>query len=450
MHINKQNTAISIVKRLSDKGFQALFAGGYVRNMILGVENNEDIDIATNAPPKAIASIFHRVVGIGEHFGVMLVIENNIPFEVATFRADKGTLDGRHPAQVSFSNAKMDAQRRDFTINGIFYDPLNKKILDFVHGKDDIKKRIIRTIGDPECRFNEDYLRLLRAIRFASKFSFKIEPGTWKAIQKNAEHISLISKERIFQELNKMLLNENADIAITLLEESNLLKVVLPEVSSLKGVKQPPEFHPEGDVFIHTIKALSHLKNKSQVSAWSALLHDIGKPSTQTMSDRIRFNNHHRVSAIMAKKILTRLKSPRALINNVFDCVDNHMNFMNVTKMRLSTLKKFLSRPTLSDELELHQADCLASHGNIDNYTFLVKKKNEMTTTSIQPKPLLGGKDLIKLGFTPGPVFSIILHKVYDLQLDEKVNSIDEAIQWINDNRTELLANNHNTKGQIK
>lgn len=437
----KKNTAISIVKRLSDNGFQALFAGGYVRNMILGIESDEDIDIATNASPKTVSSLFRKVVGVGEHFGVMLVIENNIPFEVATFRADKDSLNGRHPVGISFTDAKLDSQRRDFTINGLFYDPLKKNIIDYVQGRKDIKKRIIRTIGDPERRFNEDYLRLLRAIRFAAKFSFDIEPVTWKAIQENAERITSISQERIFQELNKMFLGENADTALTLLDNANLLKVILPEVACLKGVEQPPEFHPEGDVFIHTVKTLSYLKNPTQIGVWSALLHDIGKPSTKKESDRIRFNNHHRVSARMARKILMRLKSPRALVNSVFDCVDNHMNFMNVTKMRLSTLKKFLSRSTFSDELELHRADCLASHGNINNYTFLLEKKNEMTKESLQPKPFLGGKDLIKLGFTPGPVFGVILNKVYDLQLDEQINSLEEALQWVKDNRNGLNAN---------
>jgi poly(A) polymerase len=254
--------------------------------------------------------------------------------------------------------------------------------------------------------------------------------------------------ERIFQELNKMLLGQNSDKAISLLEKSNLLKIILPEVSALKGVKQPPQFHPEGDVFTHTIKTLTNLQNPSQVGVWSALLHDVGKPSTQSQSDRIRFNNHHRISAQLAKKILTRLKSPRDLVNKVYACVDNHMNFMNVTKMRLSTLKKFLARPTFIDELELHRADCLASHGNIENYTFLVEKKKEMTQASLLPKPFVGGKDLIELGFRPGPIFGIILNKIYDLQLDEKFTTADEARQWINNNRNELLANKKNIKGQ--
>jgi poly(A) polymerase len=346
--------------------------------MVLGVENNDDnddIDIATNAKPSAIASLFKKVVRVGEHFGVMIVIEKNIPFEVATFRADKGISDGRHPQEVVFSDAQTDAQRRDFTINGLFYDPVKKEILDYVNGREDSEKGIIRTISVPQLRFEEDYLRLLRAVRFAARFSFTIEPATFSALKHNAGKISCVSAERIFQELNKMVMGPNPEVAFSLLEKSGLLAVILPEIQALKGVEQPKPFHPEGDVLSHTIKTLSYLRSPSQTLAWSALLHDIGKPATQSRTDRIRFNNHSRISAIMAKKILMRLKSSRALINTVYDCIDNHMNFINVTRMRLSTLKKFLCRPTFEDELELHRADCLASHGNIENYDFLRKKR---------------------------------------------------------------------------
>lgn len=435
----KREIAISIVRRLSAKGFRAFFAGGYVRDMIIGIENNEDIDIATSATPQTVSSLFRRVVGVGERFGVMLVIENNIPFEVATFRADSETSDGRHPQQVTFSDAKTDALRRDFTINGLFYDPLKKKIFDYVNGTKDLKMGIIRTIGNPELRFKEDYLRLLRAIRFAARFSFTIEPTSWKALKRNVNSITRVSQERIFQELNKMLIGPNPDKAVSLLEDSELLSIVLPEVHALKGVEQPSEFHPEGDVLNHTIKTLFYLQNPSQTTAWSALLHDIGKPATLSRSDRIRFNNHNRISAIMAKEILKRLKSSRALVNNVYECIDNHMNFMNVTRMRLSTLKKFLSRPTFDDELELHRADCLASHGNIDNHTFLIEKKMGMAEAPLQPEPLIRGRDLIELGFTPGPIFRIILNRVYDLQLDEKILAADEARAWINQHRDEFL-----------
>ena len=438
MKASKIEIATSIVRHLFEKGFHALFAGGYVRNMILGIKNNDDIDIATNATPSAIASLFNKVVGVGEHFGVMLVIENNIPFEVATFRADRGIANGRHPKEVTFSDAETDAQRRDFTINGLFYDPLKKKIIDYVQGRKDLEKGIIRTIGSPQLRFKEDYLRLLRAVRFAARFSFTIEPDTWKALRQNAVNITQISQERIFQELNKMLMGPNSDKALSLLEESGLLSIILPEVHALKGVEQPHAFHPEGDVLNHTIKTLSYLHNPSQIMAWSALLHDIGKPATQSHADRIRFNNHSRVSSTMAKDVLLRLKSSRSLINRVYECIDNHMNFINVTRMRLSTLKKFLSRPTFKDELELHRADCLASHGNIENFEFLKKKKKEIDKINLRPEPLIKGKDLIELGFEPGPLLGKILNRTYELQLDEKIHTSEEAKAWILKNRKKL------------
>jgi len=441
MTVSKKKIASSIVKRLADNGFEALFAGGYVRNMLLGIENNDDIDIATNATPTAIASLFKKVKGVGEHFGVMLVIKNNIPFEVATFRADKGILDGRHPEAIIFSDAKTDALRRDFTINGLFFNPDSGEIIDYVGGREDLKKGVIRTIGDPLLRFSEDFLRMLRAIRFAARFSFTIEEATWNAIRSHACQITRISSERIFQELNKMLLGPNPGTAISLLEECGLLQSTLPEVAALKGVEQPPDFHPEGDVLVHTIKTLASLQKPSQITAWSALLHDIGKPQTQSKTDRIRFNNHSRVSALMAKDILLRLKCSRNHINSVFECVDNHMNFINVAKMRLSTLKKFLSRPTFDDELMMHRADCLASHGNIENFEFLLNKKKEFDEIRLRPAPFLRGRDLLELGFKPGPVFKIIINQAYDLQLDEKIKTRNEALNWVQTNRAALTRN---------
>lgn len=372
---------------------------------------------------------------MGEHFGVMLVVIENSAFEVATFRCDEATVDGRHPAGVSFSDALTDAQRRDFTINGIFYDPIKKEVLDYVNGAADLKSGVIRTIGDPNLRFKEDYLRLLRAVRFAARFSFTIEPQTWKSLQDNAQHITAISQERIFQELTKMLTGNHPDGAIMLLEQAGLLRHILPEVQALKGVEQPRDFHPEGDVFTHTVKALSLLRNPSQTLAWSTLLHDIGKPVTFSNTDRIRFNNHDRVSASMAKRVLQRLKSSRQLLDAVCECVDNHMNFINVQKMRLSTLKKFLSRPTFDDELELHRADCLASHGMIDNFTFLYEKKKTFAVTELRPEPFLKGKDLIALNFKPGPIFRFILDKAYELQLEETFSSAQQAIEWVVRNR---------------
>lgn len=425
------SAAVSIVKKLCSRGFQAFFAGGFVRDLLMKGEEAAagDIDIATNAKPETIAKLFSHTIGVGEQFGVMVVLEDGIPFEVATFRADIGITDGRHPESVVFTDAKEDALRRDFTINGMFYDPLEEKVIDYVGGRADIDKRVIKSIGDPELRFSEDYLRMLRAVRFAARFGFEIDKSTWDALCRNAEKIRRISPERIFAEIDKMLCQANPGKSMQLLSDSGLLQEVLPEVAALAGVEQPPEFHPEGDVFIHTRICLEYLPQKpSSVLAWSALLHDVGKPSTMVISDRIRFNNHDRAGSQIACSVLKRLKASNALTDAVCACIDNHMNFMNVTKMRLSTLKKFLSRPTIEDELELHRADCLASHGDISNYYFVKEKLSEMALETIKPHPLLGGRDLIELGLKPGPLFGGILEYVYDLQLEEKVTTREQAI----------------------
>jgi putative nucleotidyltransferase with HDIG domain len=434
MDIIKKRHACEIVKHLADNGYQAFFAGGYVRDMLLGQNDEGDIDIATNATPGVVASLFPQVIGVGEQFGVMIVVKNGIPFEVATFRSDIGICDGRHPGAIAFSGAEDDALRRDFTVNGMFLDPVTGQIFDYVDGKKDLEKKIIRAIGNPKKRFEEDYLRLLRAIRFAARFDFNIEENTWEAVKEKAGNITRISPERIFQELDKTLTGPHPDKALVLLLKSGLLQVVLPEVEAMAGVAQPPEFHPEGDVFTHTVKALYLLVNPTRITAWSALLHDIGKPRTMTISDRIRFSNHSRTGADMAEQILMRLKAPNSLIEGVYACIDNHMNFMNVTNMRLSTLKKFLSRPTFEHEMELHRADCLASHGDISNHVFLRKKQKEIPINEVKPLPLLTGKDLISLGFSPGPAFKKILGDAYDAQLEGKIKDKADAIKWAKNN----------------
>jgi tRNA nucleotidyltransferase/poly(A) polymerase len=428
MLTEKENAAFSIVQCLVGSGFKALYAGGYVRDMLMKSNETGDIDIATSAKPSEIASLFPQVIGVGEHFGVMVVLKNNIPFEVATFRKDVGILDGRHPKQVVYSDEMQDAQRRDFTINGMFFDPIEGRVLDYVHGEEDIHKKCIRAIGDPLLRFEEDFLRLLRALRFAARFGFSIEDKTWTALKDKAEGISRVSPERILQELEKMLVGPHSDKALMLLDESGLCKLILPEISALKDVKQPEQFHPEGDVFVHTVKTLSLLSNPSRLLAWSALLHDIGKPGTMTVSDRIRFSNHNRVGADLAAAVLSRLRSSKSLLEGVCECIDNHMNFMNVTKMRLSTLKKFLSRPTFEDEMELHRADCLASHGDISNFDFLRQKQKEIPVNEVKPTPLITGKDLIAMGLKPGPVFGKILRSVYDAQLEGKITTKKEGL----------------------
>ena len=428
----KNFLALKIIKKLVENGYEALYAGGYVRDMVMGNPNIGDIDIATNAKPEIILSLFPQTISVGEQFGVIIVVLEGIPFEVATFRSDIGISDGRHPSEVSFTDARSDALRRDFAINGMFFDPLTEKVIDYVSGLDDIKAGIVRAIGDPFQRFSEDYLRMLRAVRFSARFNFKIEKDTWEALRENAARIVSISAERIFSEIDKMLRQGRPENAFELLDQSGLLKEVLPEISALRDVPQPPDFHPEGDVFKHTIKALSLMKpDPSQVTAWSVLLHDTGKPATLTFQDRIRFNNHDRVGAVLSKDILKRLRASNHLVESVGACVDNHMNFMNVTRMRLSTLKKLLSRPTIEDELELHRVDCLASHGNLENYYFVKSRLETFEKEQIKPAPLISGKDLIELGYKPGPLFGKILSEVYDLQLEENITTRKQALSHV-------------------
>jgi len=426
----KHSGAIHIVKELLNHGFQAYFAGGVVRDMVMGNQVPGDIDIATDATPQSIGRIFPQTIKVGEQFGVMIVVEKGIPFEVATFRSDIGISDGRHPASITYTDAKEDALRRDFTINGLFFDPISNQLIDYVGGVKDIEQKIIRAIGDPELRFREDYLRMLRAIRFSARFSFKIEESTWRAIKKYSPQIINISAERIFIELDKILRQGNADIAISLLRDCGLLKIILPEIDNLIGVEQPEKYHPEGDVFTHTILALSLLKPvPSSVLAWSVLLHDIGKPSTKVITDRIRFNNHDRVGAEMAKETLKRLRASNSLIKGVEACIENHMNFKNVRQMRLATLKKMLSRETIDEELELHRIDCLASHGILSNYNYVIEKRKMIASDRLKPQPYIKGKDLIEMGLKPGPVFGELLTEIYDLQLEEKINNRDEALK---------------------
>jgi putative nucleotidyltransferase with HDIG domain len=426
------SAAMEVIQRLVNKGRTALFAGGYVRDMLLKDGEQGDIDIVTDALPHEVMRLFSHTVGVGARFGVVVVVHRKIPFEVATFRSDAGTGDGRRPSAVSFTDARHDALRRDFTINGMFYDPRSGKILDYVDGRKDLREKVIRAIGDPETRFGEDYLRLLRAVRFAARFGFSIERTTWNAVKAHAPRITGISPERIFAEYDRMLKKPHQDRALSLLAESGLLRSTIPEVADLIGVEQPPEFHPEGDVFTHTVKALGLMAHDpSAVLAWSVLLHDVGKKVTMRRADRIRFNNHDQAGAEMARAILKRLRASNALIDSVSACIDNHMNFMNVTAMRLATLKKLLSRPTIRDELELHRVDCLASHGNLDNYNFVKDRLAAFAGEPVKPAPLVRGYDLVRLGLEPGPLFGKILHEVYDLQLDEKVRTKRAAVAYV-------------------
>ncbi len=428
--MSKKESALQIIRTLRKEGCQAYFVGGCVRDLLLK-KNPKDFDIATDAVPKRVASLFPKTVPVGAQFGVMLVIEGGESFEVATFRADKGYRDGRHPVGVRFTDAKEDALRRDFTVNGLFFDPLTRQVMDWVEGKKDLKKKIIRAIGDPKKRFMEDKLRMLRAIRFASVLGFKIEPKTFSAVKKLAKNIREVSQERVRDELVKMFTGPHPALALELLDKSGLLPEVLPEVQKMKGVRQPKAFHPEGDVFVHTKLLMKQLENASPVLAFGCLLHDVGKPATFRRADRIRFNGHDRVGARITEKVLERLHFSNELKDQIVACVEGHMRFKDVRSMRESTLKKFMQRQTFETELEQHRIDCLASHGDLTNWRFLKKKARQFTKEDIKPKPLINGKDLLTLGYAEGPLIGKILRTAEEAQLENKISDKEQALEFV-------------------
>ena len=422
--------AFSIAKRLKEHKHEAYFAGGCVRDDLMKVPP-EDIDIATAAVPDEVEKIFPKTVAVGKQFGVMLVVEGGRPFEVATFRTEGDYHDGRHPSSVSFSIPEKDARRRDFTINGLFYDPFHRQVIDFVGGTQDIQNKIVRAIGDPQKRFQEDKLRLLRALRFASSLGFQIDPETWKAIQESASQIRQVSPERIRGEVVKILTRPGAGKGLELLSASGLLKEILPEIEAMKGVAQPPKFHPEGDVFIHTRMLLEKLSHPSPVLALGALFHDVGKPRTFAVrKDRITFYEHAPLGAQMTREIMRRLRFSNDEIDAVSELVANHMKFADVQKMRSGKLKQFVSRPTFDEELRLHKIDCLSSHGLLDNYHFLEKKMKEFEHEELRPRPLVNGHDLISLGMKPGPAMKPLLEELYEMQLEGTLKDREAALEY--------------------
>ena len=428
-----ETTARTLVERLRVAGHIAYFAGGCVRDLVRG-QTPKDVDIATDARPEEVQKIFQRTYAVGAHFGVIVVLENDWQFEVATFRADGAYLDGRHPVAVNFSSPEEDARRRDFTINGMFFDPPNEAVIDFVGGRDDLKARIVRAIGDPARRFAEDRLRLLRAIRFATVLEFEIEPLTWEAIAQAAPTIREISAERIREELVRIFLSPQRVRGWELLDASGLMKEILPELEAMKGCAQPPQFHPEGDVFRHTRLMLELLPEEVSLPlVLSVLFHDIGKPPTSSVDEtgRIRFNGHDRVGAEMTEALMQRLRFSRAEIEATVEVVRQHMVFKDVPKMRIAKLKRFMARPTFIDELELHRVDCASSHGMLDNYEFLQRKQEEFANEPIIPPPLVRGDDLIALGMKPGPHFGEILESVETRQLEGELRDREEALAWI-------------------
>ncbi len=432
-----REAAIRLVRRLQDDGFIAYFAGGCVRDRLLNQEP-KDYDIATNAVPEQVTERFRRTSLVGAHFGVVLVKEPEASFEIATFRADGEYRDGRHPESVTFSSPEEDAKRRDFTINGLFEDPIEDRIIDFVGGQEDLQNQVLRAIGVPRERFHEDFLRMLRAIRFAARLGFAMDESTMRAIREERRGIHQISAERIREELVRILIHPSRLQGFDLLHESGLLEEILPEMMALQGCEQPPQFHPEGDVFVHTRLMLSLLPEEASLPlVLSVLLHDIAKPATYTYdeeAERIRFNGHDRIGAGMTEDILRRLKFSNDVINATVEAVANHMNFKDVQKMRTAKLKRFMARPHFDDELELHRVDCMGSSGKLDNYEFLKEKKEEFESEPLIPEPLIRGDELIRMGWKPGPIIGEILEAVQTLQLEGELKTHDEAIEWVRTN----------------
>lgn len=429
-------TAKSVVESLKTSGYKAFFVGGCVRDTLMGIMPKE-YDITTDAKPEEIMGIFSNTVPVGASFGVILVLEDKYKFEVATFRQDESYSDGRHPDGVIYtSSEREDVMRRDFTINSVLYDPVAEEAIDYVGGMEDIKKGIIRTVGSPYERFKEDRLRMMRGVRFGARFNYEIEGETLQAIKKLAPLISQVSAERTRDEIVKIISQQNPGLGLRLLRETGLLFHILPEIDKMQGVLQPPEFHPEGDVFVHTCLVLDKLfettrGEPSPELTVGSLLHDVGKPPTFTVKDRIRFDGHDRVGAEMTVKICRRLRFSNKETERIQALVREHLRFKDVFNMKGSTLKRFIGMPHFEDHLRLHLADCLASHGSTEAYDFVRRKLDEFNEEEIKPKPILSGYDLIEMGYKPGPIFSEILDSLEEAQLEGNVKDKEEAKRFV-------------------
>jgi putative nucleotidyltransferase with HDIG domain len=389
-----------------------------------------DFDVATSARPDALLRLFPRAGKVGAHFGVVLVHENDAHVEVATFRSDHEYHDGRHPEGVHFeTDPGQDVLRRDFTINALLLDPETGEIEDFVGGRADLDAKLIRAIGDPERRFREDHLRLLRAVRFAARFGFEIERKTCEAIVSLAPSIKSVSAERVRDEISRILTEGGARCGLELLDATGLLEQVLPEVAKMKGVQQPPEFHPEGDVWTHTLLMLDGLRDPTLTLALGVLLHDVGKPDTFRIAERIRFDGHVEKGIEIAHALLTRLRFPNHVIEGAEALIANHMKFMEVPRMRESTLKRFMRQPDFEEHMQLHRLDCLSSHGGLDNYDFVRRRQQEVPPEQLKPPPLLTGRELIAAGYRPGPMFGIVLSEIEDAQLEGRITTAEEALE---------------------
>jgi poly(A) polymerase len=436
MGMENQELANSICATLRRNGYQALLAGGCVRDLLLG-RSPVDYDVATDALPDEVMALFPNSVAVGAQFGVVFVPGDGFKVEVATFRSDGEYSDGRRPEQVIYAKTpEQDVKRRDFTINGLLMRPETREVLDFVGGQADLKAGVIRAIGEPDRRFTEDKLRLMRAVRFAARFGFAIEPETFAAIRRHAREIGVVSAERLRDELTKLLTEGAARRGFELLDETGLLEAVLPEVAAMKGVEQPPQYHPEGDVWIHTLLMLDELEAGSPATlAWGVLLHDVGKPPTfrsiAETGDRIRFDGHVGVGERMGESICRRFRFSNEDTEQILALIANHMRFKDVEQMRPATLKRFVRLPRFEEHMELHRLDCTSSHRQLDSYNFVRKLLAETPSEQIRPSKLLTGDDLQEMGYKPGPAFSQMLASLEDAQLEGKVNTREEAGRYV-------------------
>ncbi len=432
--MSQKDKAIGIVKRLRDEGYESYLAGGCVRDMLLG-KTPQDYDISTNAKPDEIAKIFPKTIPVGAQFGVLLVMIESEAFEVASFRHDGPYLDGRRPTHVRYGSLQEDILRRDFTINGMVYDPITGQIIDLVGGREDLERKLVRAIGNPRSRFEEDRLRMVRAVRFAASLDFTIESETFDAIRELAPTVKQISWERIGEEITRILTEGGAKRGFELLDWTGLLKILLPEIEAMKGVEQSPDYHPEGDVFTHTMLTLSHLDSPTETLAYGCLLHDVAKPVCIRRDEhRLTFYGHTEKGAEMAEELLKRLKRSRATWERVAYLVRNHLRHVQAPQMRLSTLKRFLGEDGIDELLELTRIDALSANGDLQHYRFCKQKLTELEEEEIHPEPLLRGRDLIAMGFSPGPTFHIILKQVEEAQLGGELSSREEAMEWVHRN----------------
>lgn len=446
----QRRAAVEVVRTLRERGHQAYLVGGCVRDLLLGREP-ADYDVSTDASPDQVMRIFPETYAVGAQFGVVLVPQKSVGItpaegseptaehpkviEVATFRSDGTYSDGRHPDAVRYTtDPREDVKRRDFTINGLMLDPLDHdRVLDFVGGQEDLQRGLVRAIGEAHRRFSEDKLRMLRAVRFAARFEYEIDADTFASIRHLAPQVRQVSRERLRDELTKMLTEGHARCAFELLDETGLLHELLPEIEKMKGVEQPPQFHPEGDVWVHTLLLLSMLEaGMSKTLAWGALLHDVGKPPTfRVAPDRIRFDGHVEVGVRMAEEICHRFRMSSEETQQIMALVANHMRFGDVESMKTSTFKRFIRLPNFDEHLELHRIDSLSSHAMLDLYRFTKEKMAQLPPEEVRPSPLVSGHDLIAAGYRPGPEFKEILSAVEDAQLEGSVRNKHEALQFV-------------------